>query len=327
MKPTFHASIVNEPFEDPCLLVRLLREGRNLLFDAGALCRLSAASMMRISDVFVTHAHMDHFIGIDELFRNLLRREEPLRIFGPEDIIECVEGKLRGYTWNLIAKYPLKVEVFGIGEKVVRHSSFYASNRFKAVENPATDFSGIIVEEPLFKVKALRLSHSIPVIAYSIEEEFHININKALLEERDFSVGPWLSDLKKAIRSGDESCSIKVDEKEFRAAELKEFADITRGQKISYLMDTAPLSSNIEKAVEFVRGSDILFCEAYFMNKDLELAEERHHLTAALAGEIARKAKVGALKILHFSPRYMDCVDELYAEAEEAFRGVKLQSA
>lgn len=319
MKPTFHASIVNGPFEDPCLLVRLVREGRNLLFDAGALGRLSAASMMKLSDVFVTHAHMDHFIGIDELFRNLLRRQEPLRIFGPEDIIECVEGKLRGYTWNLIAKYPLKIEVFGIGEKVLRHSSFYASNRFRAIEHPPTGFNGIIAEEPLFKVKALRLSHSIPVIAYSLEEESHININKALLEERGFSVGPWLAELKKAIRGGDDSCSIKIGEEEISVVELKELANITRGQKISYLMDAAPVESNIGKAVEFVSGSDILFCEAYFMNKDLALAEERHHLTAGLAGEIARKAKVRVLKILHFSPRYRDCVNELYAEAEEAF--------
>lgn len=311
--------MVNDPFGDPCVLVRLLREGRGLLFDAGALSSLSAGDMMKVSAVFVTHAHMDHFIGIDELFRNLLRRESPLLIFGPEDIIECVDGKLKGYTWNLIAKYPLKIEVFGIGERAVRHSSFHASNRFKAVEQPSTDFNGLILEDLSFKVKALRLSHSIPVIAYSIEEEFHININKALLEGRGFSVGPWLSELKKAIRLGDDSRAIKVDGKELCLAELKDLADITRGQKISYLMDTAPLSTNIEKAVEFVRGSDILFCEAYFLERDRGLAEERHHLTAALAGEIARKAKVGALKIMHFSPRYRDCVEELYAEAEEAF--------
>jgi len=36
---------------------------------------------------------------------------------------------------------------------------------------------------PCFSVKTLQLDHQIPSLAYSIEEEYHININKALLQE------------------------------------------------------------------------------------------------------------------------------------------------
>ena len=102
MKPTFHHRLVNNFFEDPCVYVRVLREKRAFLFDLGDISRLSPSDIQKISDVFVTHTHIDHFIGFDILLRALLRRESPLRIFGPANIIGCVEGKLKGYTWNLI---------------------------------------------------------------------------------------------------------------------------------------------------------------------------------------------------------------------------------
>ena len=87
MKPTFHHRAINSPFDDPCVYVRALREKRALLFDLGHTNRLKPADIQKITDVFVTHTHIDHFIGFDTLLRALLRRETPLRIFGPPNII------------------------------------------------------------------------------------------------------------------------------------------------------------------------------------------------------------------------------------------------
>lgn len=166
-------------------------------------------------------------------------------------------------------------------------------------------------------------------MAYSIEEEFHININKAILTNKGLPVGPWLSDLKKAIREQksnvseqkSEEITFEINNKIFMLAELMEIATITKGQKISYIMDVAPTDDNIEKIIPFVKDSDILFCEAYFLEKDRDRAEERHHLTAAIAGRIAREANVGSIEIMHFSPKYRHCVDELYDEAMREFKG------
>jgi ribonuclease Z len=157
-------------------------------------------------------------------------------------------------------------------------------------------------------------------MAYSLEEEFHININKALLTEKELPVGPWLSDLKKAIREGSSDDTIfKVDNRTLNLKELRDIATITKGQKVSYVMDVAPTNENMRKIIPFVKGSDILFCEAYFLEKDRDRAEERHHLTAAIAGKIAREADVGSLEIMHFSPKYRHNVDELYNEAMREF--------
>ncbi|MBI3592798.1 MAG: ribonuclease Z [Nitrospirae bacterium] len=322
MKPSFHASPVNGPFEDPSVHVRIIREGRALLFDIGYIGKLGLGSLLKVTDVFVTHTHIDHFVGFDILLRGILRREAPLRVFGPENIISCVEGKLKGYTWNLIKDYPVKIEVFEIRNSRMSHASFYAENSFQRLDNPESEFNGTIVEGPLFKIKGALLSHQIPVMAYSMEEEFHINIDKAALNARGLPVGPWLSDLKKAIReAAPEERAFEISGRVFGLKELKEVAAITRGQKISYVMDVSPEDENISKAIAFVRGSDMLFCEAYFLERDMDRARERHHLTAALAGRIAREADVGNLEIMHFSPKYRHCADELYQEAMREFRG------
>lgn len=330
MKPSFHAKTVNGPFEDPCVYVRILREKRALLFDLGYIGRLELGNLLKITDVFVTHMHMDHFAGFDMILRGILRRNVPLRIFGPENIIQCIEGKLKGYTWNLIEDYPLKIEVFEINEDSIFHAGFYAENSFKKVIHPQTEFDGIIKKEPQFKIKGILLSHQIPVMAYSLEEEFHININKAMLIEKGLPVGPWLSDLKKAIRESRQSPvssqqSFEINNEIYSLKDLIEIATITKGQKISYVMDVAPTDENMEKIIPFVKGSDILFCEAYFLEKDRDRAEERHHLTAAIAGRIAREANVGSLEIMHFSPKYRHNMDEVYNEAIREFKGLNYE--
>ena len=342
MKPTFHASPVNGPFEDPCVFAGIIREKRALLFDAGDMGRLGLGNILKISDIFITHTHIDHFIGFDTILRGILRKDEPLRIFGPENIIECVRGKLMGYTWNLIKDYPLKIEVYGIKDDAISHSSFYAENSFQGFSNPELKFNGTLIEEPVFKVRGLKLSHDIPVMAYSLEEEFHININKAVLGEMGLPVGPWLSDLKKAVRNsydlrvinrrrGSVSFELKpassplpvfeINGRSYLLDELMNIVTITEGQKIAYLMDISPTEENIEKAITFVKGADMLFCEAYFLDRDRDRAIERHHLTAAVSGKIAREAGTGNLTLMHFSPKYRDCADEIYQEAMREFRG------
>src|SRR5262249_58483699 len=78
-----------------------------MLFDLGRLDRLSVGEILKLSDVFVSHTHIDQFIGFDHLLSSALHREQDLRLFGPNGIIENVRGKLAGYTWNLIRDYPL----------------------------------------------------------------------------------------------------------------------------------------------------------------------------------------------------------------------------
>ena len=321
MKPTFLHSLVNGPFEDPALFVRILREKRAFLFDIGNISRLGPGDLQKITDVFVTHTHIDHFIGFDMLVRALLRRETPLKVYGPSNITDCVEGKLKGYTWNLIKEYPLKIEVCCVDKNRIISSSFYAKNSFQRKENYRAEFSGTLLKESLCTVKAVQLEHQIPCLAFSIEEEFHINIDKALLNEMGLPVGPWLSELKKAIREQRPGeTEFIISQRRYALEELRDIATITRGQKISYVTDVALTDKNIGKIIEFVSDSDVFYCEAYFLDKDLDRALKRFHLTAKTAGRIAREAGVKHLAVMHFSPKYRNQVKSPAEEAMEEFR-------
>lgn len=321
MKHTFIHTLVNGPFEDPVLFIRIMWEKRALMFDIGNISRLDPGDLHKITDVFVTHTHIDHFIGLDSLIRALLRRETPLRIYGPSNIADCVEGKLKGYTWNLIEEYPMKIEVYAVDGDRILSSSFHAADRFLRRNKNVRNFSGILLQEPLFRVRAVQLDHQVPCLAFSVEEEIHINIDKGSLGEKGLPVGPWLSELKKAIRGKmPRDAEIVVSGRKYKLGELSGIYKITKGQKISYVTDVSATDANMDKIINLVSGSDTLYCEAYFLHKDLDRAMERFHLTAKLAGMIARQAGVRNLSVMHFSPKYRGFDETPEVEAMEEFR-------
>ncbi len=322
MRPTFHHRAVNGPFEDPVVYLRLLRERRALMFDVGDIGRLPAREIHKVTDVFVTHTHIDHFIGFDVLLRMILRRETPLRVYGPEGITAAVEGKLRGYTWNLIEEYPVCLHVHEVTEKFIAVTEFSARKGFEGLKRGTTDNTGTILREPLFSVKAACLSHDIAVLAFSVEEGIHINIDKAALKARRLPVGPWLSGLKGAIREGRKDFTVVVEGRTYSLEELVDIVRITEGQKVSYVMDVSPSTDNIERVAELVEGSHTLYIEAYFLDEDRERARVRNHLTARLAGEVARRAGVREIVPLHLSPKYKAFPERVMAEVMTEFKGL-----
>jgi ribonuclease Z len=323
VKPTFHHKTVNGIFDDPLLYLRLLRERRALLFDAGECPGLSAGELHKVTDVFITHTHIDHFVGFDRLLRINLKRKEPLRLYGPGGITDSIEGKLRGYTWNLIEEYPVTLIVNEVAGNSITVTEFAARNGFRRRERHVRNNSGVILTDPLFTVKTITLTHGIPVLAFSVEEDKHINIDKARLLEKGLTVGPWLSILKKAIRDGEKRLNISVNNRNFELEELRDLAKITEGQKVSYVVDISPTRENIEALIDFVRGSHTLYIEAYFLDEERERAVERNHLTALIAGEIGRRAGVRELVPIHLSPKYRNSPERVIEEALESFRGIR----
>ncbi len=339
MTPSFSSYLVNDRFGDPGVYVEIKWARRALLFDLGQNDALSPTRLLRAGDLFVSHTHMDHFIGFDRILRVALGRGKTLRLFGPPGLIANVSGKLRGYTWNLVDGYPLAIEVKEIYPQEIRTATFLATDGFQpremppqprvGAECPSAPFS--VLADPMFTVQAIALNHRIPSFAYALQEQFHINVNRERLHAAGLPVGSWLKELKQYLWQGRPDdfrftatlyFEHRREERAFTLGEVRDrFVTITRGQKIAYVVDTRYDDENEAKIVELVRGADQFYCEAPYLEHDADKARERYHLTARQAGLLARKAGVRNLVVFHFSPRYTGMGDVIEKEAMEAFEG------
>ena len=311
MRRSFHHRLVNGPFEDTSMYLRILHAKRGLLFDAGDVGGLSPGDIMKISELFISHTHIDHFIGFDSILRVLLKRPEPLGIYGPPGIIEAVEHKLGGYTWNRIREYPVKLDVFSIEGASLRHVRFYAERGFMLEEMGSLGAGDVLADEVLvkeddFSVSSIMLDHDMPCVAYSVEEPVYVNIIRSVLEAMGLMVGPWLRDLKSAVRRGEpDGFELFAGNTKICLGDLRGAISTRQRQKVTYVTDANPTPDNIDRITEFSRGATTLYCEACFLDADRARAIERNHLTGAMAGSIARNAGVQKLVPMHFSTRYL----------------------
>jgi len=330
MRPIFQPRLINGPLRDPCLRIDIVGEHRTLLCDLGMADPPGPGRVYAVSDVFVSHMHIDHFIGFDPLLRALVTRDAPLRIYGPEGITASVRGKLSGFTWNLAEEYPLPIEVIEVLPTTMFSTRFECRKKWAEERLWEKEFSGVLLDEPMFSVRAAILDHKIPCLAFALEEPFHINVNKKKLESKGLKTGKWLKQLKDKIRQrAPASTRIRLEYEEGASGPKtmalgclrKEIILITTGQKLGYLVDAGHTPENRVKIIELMKGASILFSEAYFLDRDRRRAKKSGHLTATQTGMLARKAGVKQLRIFHFSPRYEQCQEQLYAEAEQAFQG------
>ncbi|MGD9304993.1 MAG: MBL fold metallo-hydrolase [Desulfobacterales bacterium] len=331
MRPRFHPRLINGPFDDPGLFIPFLYENRAILFDLGDIYPLSARDILKISHVFITHTHMDHFIGFDKLLRLFLSREKKVYLYGPEGFLKNCEGKLAGYTWNLVDNYNyrLRLHLTEIRSDQIISKIYHCRDKFIVPKDSTKHaFNGVLHKEQGFNITVVILNHSIPCLGFSVHEHFHVNIVKEGLKTLGLETGPWLTRFKQAIYSrtdADSVFEIKVPgQQKTRQFQLEELAEkialITPGQKITYITDVVYDESNNQKIIEFARDSDLLFMEAAFLDKDHETARQKYHLTARQAGELAARAGAKQLNVFHFSPRYLGQENLLYEEALKAYK-------
>ena len=334
MRPIFQPQLVNDPFGDPGVILDFAFEARALLFDLGDITRLAPRKILRLSHVFVSHAHMDHFMGFDWLLRISLGRETGITLFGPSGFIDQVQHKLAAYTWNLVERYPGGFTVVAHElqtDQRLHAARFRCKTRF--VRENLDDVrlvDGVLLDEPGFRVRAGVLDHATPCLGYLVEEKLHVNVWKNRLTEMGLPVGPWLKDLKAAViadlphettipvrwREGPQ-----IRERHVTIGELRSALAIVPGQRICYITDVVYEEENVRRMVALARDADLLFIEAVFLDRDAELGARKYHLTARQAGVIARAANARAVIPFHFSPRYSGREAELREELEQAFRG------
>src|SRR5512135_1019269 len=253
MRPIFQADLVNGPFGDPGLFVDLKFQRRALLFDLGDLAALPTRKMLRVSDVFVSHAHMDHFAGFDRLLRVCLGRDTGVRLYGPPGFIAQVEHKLAAYTWNLVDNYEaaFDVRVDEVApDLAVTRARFNSRTRFGREDLPGGAAErGLLLDDPLFRVRCAFLDHGIPSLAFRFEEGTHVNVWKSRLEDLGLPTGPWLTELRARVREGAaEDTPIVVRWRDRGGARERGFTlgylrdavlELVPGQAVCYVTDAA----------------------------------------------------------------------------------------
>jgi len=257
--------------------------GERLLFDCGEGTQRqmmkAKTGFKRLNNIFITHLHTDHFIGLFGLLETLSLndRRDRLNIYSPSPTFLSTMFRLFGYH-----NFDFPIEVFGVED-------------------------GKTFEFGNFSVLAFKTDHIIESYGYAfIEKPRPGKFNREKAEELGIPPGPLYS---KLIRGE----SVRVGGRIVRPEEV--VGEPRPGRKVVYTGDTRPL----DKVVEIAKNADLLIHDASFTIDLLEWAKETKHSTAREAAEIALKARVKKLVLMHISARYSKDSSPLLEEAREIF--------
>lgn len=318
----FIPHLINPPTEDPGVYLRIFGQKSAFLVDCGNNARLSTKDLQRVSHVFISHTHIDHFIGLDNLIRANVHIDKTIYIYGPQGIVSQVHNKFGGYTWNLRREYGLEVEIMEIAPKRCQRGRLSYRDGFACIyEQEHVKLSdNIIVQHPQFHVQYTLLQHKIPCLAYAFIAHAHWKVSKKKLAQFPHRPGPWIKCLKRLLTENGHKQMI-IDDQQYSIAQLRKLLLIElKEQKISYVTDTIYNSETATNIAKLAYNSTIFFCEAHFMQREQQKARETYHLTTQQAGTLARRARVSQIIGFHYSPKYVGRKrKDLEQEIREAF--------
>jgi ribonuclease BN (tRNA processing enzyme) len=313
-------ALVNGVFGDSLLHLRLRHQRRSMLFDLGEGARLPARVAHQVSDVFITHAHIDHIAGFLWLLRARIGEFSVCRLYGPPGLAGNIEGLTRGILWDRVGDRGPRFVVTEVHDTQLRRFRVQAGCRGAEPLDEQEAADGVLLAEPGFQVRAVSLSHGSPVLAFAFEPMQQINIRKDRLQAQGLDPGPWLGELKRHLQAGAIAASVRLPDGRIESAQAlaEELVLITPGKKLAYATDFADTETNRRRIVALARGAHTLFCEATFREVDAEQAARTAHLTTRACGEIAAAAGVARLVPFHFSRRYERDPAPLYEEIAAA---------
>jgi len=315
-----YATMINGVLGDPLLHLRLHQQQRSLLFDLGDSGRLPTRIAHQVSDVFISHAHIDHIGGFLWLLRSRVGSFPSCRLFGPPGLIGHIKGMIDGFLWDRIGDTGPRFEIAEIhGDRLLRariQTGYRDCVALPEIQIP----EGLIIDDPLFSVRTVTLDHHTPVQAYAFESKAKFNVDNTALKTLDLTAGPWLNQLKQLIGAGENNALIRLpDHSSRKAGELGALLlTVTPGEKLVYATDLADTQANRTALTALAHKADFLFCEASFLESDIAQARRTGHLTARACGEIATSADVKQLVPFHFSRRYEKEPEAVYMEISAA---------
>lgn len=245
------------------------RGGERLLFDCGEgtqrqLLR-SDVGLIDLEEIFVTHFHADHFLGLPGMLKTfaLRGRELPLTLYGPRGLADLM-GALRRIFGKLT--YPYEIVELRPGETLRRDG---------------------------YDLRAVAVRHGAGAVGYALVE--HERPGRFDVEVADGLGVP--SGPERGLLQRGEAVTLP-DGRLIAPAQV--LGPARPGRTVVLTGDTAPVQSVVDAAA----GADLLVHEATFLDDDVERAHETDHSTAREAAGVARDAGVKLLALTHISSRY-----------------------
>lgn len=265
--------------------IAVVREGETFLFDCG---EGTQRQMMRYGvgfgahDIFFTHFHTDHLLGLVGLTRTLALqgRTDPLRLFGPPGAQRALKAAL-GFGGDRLT-FPVEVAELAPGEAVTRAE---------------------------YRIEAVRVDHGgAAAVGWALVEKPRLG---RFDPDRARTLGIPEGPLWGRIHKGE---AVTLDDgRVVTPAEL--VGPPRRGRTIVISGDTRPT----EALAAAAHDADLLVHEATFGDDEAPRALETGHSTAREAARLAARAGVHRLVLTHFSARYSRDPSELVAQAREVF--------
>ena len=272
------------------------REGETLLFECG---EGTQRQMMRygvsfaLSEIFFTHFHADHFLGVIGLIRTLglQGRPEPLFLYGPKGAKKVLSTAMQLGVERV--PFPVEVTELKAGD-VLRDTGNGKRDGYEIAAFPTEHGGG-------------------PSLGYVLKEHVRrgrFDVDKA--KAAGIPEGPLWGKLAKGET---------VELADGRQLTAEGFVGSARpGRLVVITGDTRPCAATIDAA----QGADLLVHEATFGEEERERARDTGHSTAKEAAQVALAAKAKRLVLSHVSARYSISADELVKEAAAVFPAVSV---
>lgn len=319
------ARLPNGSTGDALVLARLPLAGRCVAFDAGDARRVPHDDLLRLSHLFVSHCHVDHFVGFDAIVRPRVCREESMSVAGPAGFLERAEARLRGYDWNLVEGNHFVLVVREMLPERTRVARFDSGRGFVREALPDEPPGDLALEDVGLIARSAALDHHLVSQGWAIEAPLRVNVRTEALAEARLLPGAWLRDLKARVLAGardDERFELPSGEVSTVGAAAARLLDVAPGARVAFVTDTICDAATRPRIVGLAAEADVFACGAPFVEPEqAERARSVRHLTARQAGEMAAEAGAKALLLFHVSDRYGGDVARHADEANDGARG------
>lgn len=322
LEPTFFSGLL----DDPVLWVKIRPLGRSLLFDCGQIHHLAKRVIKSLDAVFISHVHMDHFMGMDTLMRYRHCVPRTLHVYGPPGIATRLYHKLAAYAWNLAESSWGSLHITEIGPEHLTQYHLHGPAGFRLEPVACRPWQkSLIFSNAFCQVHARLLDHKIPVLAFRLQEKPAFAIDQQRLQQQGLAPGPWLRELKKRFYQNRLQEPLEVPCAVPHAGHSKSLTGQALYQAIcqqqppmslGYITDCGWTCSNRHLLCQLCAHCQLLLCECSYLAEDCHRARRAYHLCTPDLNQLLAWLRPRHILPMHLSKNYQGQSQHLYQQLQ-----------